>query len=80
MDPDYAMPETLLSKPSNWKIDKILELMRGLCCDETSKALETKAAAFSSEIATLASCLDAHEYTVNDAANSSIIARLIKFK
>lgn len=80
VDPDYAMPQTLLSKPSNWKIDKILELMRGLCCDETSKALETKAAAFSSEIATLASCLDAHEYTVNDAANSSIIARLIKFK
>lgn len=72
VDPDYVMPGELLSKPCNWRADAILELMRWPCYGETSKALETEAAIVASQLSTLTSCLDAHEYTVNNAVNSSI--------
>ena len=79
VDPDYKSDSELIAKPSEWRVDDILQLFRGLTNSDTSPALELDAKEFVSELREISPQLDLREYKVNEAANSTIMARLIKF-
>ena len=79
VDPDYRSDIELIAKPSDWRVDDILQLFRGLTNSETAPALKDDALLFISELKKIFPQLDMHEYKVNEAANSTIMARLIKF-
>ena len=79
VDPDYKSDCELIAKPSEWRVDDILQLFRGLTNSDTSPALELDAKEFVSELREISPQLDLREYKVNEAANSTIMARLIKF-
>ena len=80
VDPDYAVEEPQVSKPELWRVDEIIHLFRGLMTPEIAPALMDDATSFIAELSSISEKLDRYEYNVNDAANSSIVARLIKFQ
>ena len=78
VDPDYRCAgRSLKSKPSRWRVDGILQLLRGLCQPETAEFMSKKLKKFLSELAQLIPILDRHEYNINSAANCGIMARII---
>lgn len=79
VDPDHQCKSEPLSKPKGWRVDTILQLLRGLTNEEVAPALKDEALLFQSQLSEIAEQLDTHQYSVNEAANSTIMARLIKF-
>ena len=79
LDPTLELTENegVLSKPSNWRVDRILTLMHASCLTETAPAMKDDVDAFAAELSTLASSLDVRHYKIGDTANSCIMARLI---
>ena len=80
VDPDHATKQPLISKPKSWRVDRMIEVIRGLCCEETAAALTDDVEYFISTMSEIAKSLDHHVYNVNETANSTIMARLISFK
>ena len=70
----------VVSKPKEWRVDDLLNLLHGLCLPATRTGLVADMNQFLGELESVADALDKHEYQVNDAANSGIMARLIAFK
>ena len=79
VDPDHQCKSEPLSKPKGWRVDTILQLLRGLTNEEVAPALKDEALLFQSQLSEIAEQLDTHQYSVNEAANSTMMARLIKF-
>ena len=80
VDPDYqCVGRPLKSKPNGWRVDSILELLRGLCQPETAKFVSEQRDEFMFELEQLIPILDEHEYNINRAANCGIMARIISF-
>ena len=84
VDPDYQRgpkeASEVVSKPKEWRVDDLLNLLHGLCLPATRTGLVADMNQFLGELESVADALDKHEYQVNDAANSGIMARLIAFK
>ena len=80
VDPDHTAKQSLIQKPKSWRVDRMIEVVRGLCCEETAAALTDDVDDFITTMSEIAKCLDHHVYSVNEAANSTIMARLISFK
>ena len=78
--PDYAVEEPQVSKPESWRVDGIIQLFHGLMIPELAEVLKDDAKPFIAELFSISEKLDEYEYEVNDAANSTIMARLIKFQ
>ena len=79
VDPDHQCTSRRLYKPEGWRVDSIIELLRGLTNEEVAPALDHDASLFRSQLSEMADQLDMRQYSVNEAANSTIMARLIKF-
>ena len=84
VDPDYQRgpkeASQVVSKPDEWRVDDLLNLLHGVCLPDTCPGLQDEMNQFLGELESVADALDKHEYQVNDAANSGIMARLIAFK
>ena len=81
VDPDYQQTEkTLIAKPDNWKVDRLLMLMRGICQPETRPFMTDQLNLFVSDLHELVPAFDKHHYNVNEAANCAIMARIVSFK
>ena len=80
ISPDCVAEESQVSKPESWRVDAIIQLFHGLMMPEIAKALKDEAELFIAELLSISERLDVYEYEVNDAANSTIMARLIKFQ
>ena len=84
VDPDYQRgpkeASQVVSKPDEWRVDDLLNLLHGVCLPDTCPGLQDEINQFLGELESVADALDKHEYQVNDAANSGIMARLIAFK
>ena len=79
VDPDYAMSGPLIAKPQGWRVDAILQLFHGLSSEKIAPALKSDVKLFTSQLSGICSQLDRHVYGVNETANATIMARLIKF-
>ena len=84
VDPDYQRgpkeASQVVSKPDEWRVDDLLNLLHGVCLPDTCTGLQDEMNQFLGELESVADALDQHEYQVTDAANSGIMARLIAFK
>ena len=68
-------------KPSEWNICEIIQMFQVCCINGTRDMFsESKLQQFANQIDELSKHMDMKEYDVNDAANCSILARLISFK
>ena len=77
---EESFQEKKKSKPDNWSIPYLLQLVEGICNPETLHAFKEDLNNFINDIGTLGTLIDKHEYDSNEAANNGIIARLISFK
>ena len=77
---EVANDEDLMEKPDDWTAYGIVDMFFGLA--QTSRSAEYLDAAhqFQRSLAQVGEATDRHEYEVNDAANSGIVARLILFQ
>lgn len=73
-------PGTLFSRPKNWSIPNILQLLIGICNKDTVEALKPDLENFMNEINELGNLIDIKNYNINETANNNIIARLVSFK
>ena len=81
VDPDYQwVGEPLTSKPSHWRVDTLLQLLRGMCQPETVDFMHDARNQFIKDLDTLIPSLDKHEYSINETANCGIMARIVSFK
>ena len=81
VDPDYQnTKERLIRKPKEWRVDRLLMLIRGICQKETCKFMTEDLERFILDLKALVPALDEHEYNINEAANCGIMARIVSFK
>ena len=81
VDPDYqCVGQTLISKPSHWRVDTLLQLLRGICQPETVEFLRGARDQFITDMETLIPSLDKHEYSINETANCGIMARIVSLR
>lgn len=73
-------PGTLFSRPKDWSIPNILQLLIGICNKDTVEALKPDLENFMNEINELGNLIDIKNYNINETANNNIIARLVSFK
>ena len=72
-------PGTLLSKPKNWSVVGIIQLFKGLCNPDTSKAFHEDCKNFIEELERISSLFKLKERNINASANCGILARFISF-
>ena len=80
VDPDHQCGgRKLVSKPDEWRVDQLVCLFVALSNPEIAPAMKKQRKRFIRELESIISAMDRHEYNVNFAANSGIMARLIHF-
>ena len=68
-----------MSKPGEWRVDQLVCLFVALSNPDIAPAMKKQRKRFIRELESIISAMDRHEYNVNFAANSGIMARLIHF-
>ena len=81
VDPDHQCAgRRLVSKPWDWKVDDLVQLCVYMCNPDVVEAISDDVAGFIAELDSVAQAVDRRVYSVNEAANSGIMARLIQFR
>ena len=74
-----AKSETLVRKNPEWRVENFIQCLFGCCRDDVRECCKDLLIEMIQEIKDIVGELDLHEYSCNDAANSSIMARIISF-
>ena len=70
----------LISKPSNWSVTRIIELLHGICVPAMRDAFHEDLHSFIDELEQLGPLFEMRDCDINPTANNGILARLISFK
>lgn len=74
-----AEEDNLISKPENFSVTHILQLLHGICVEETSQAFHQDLNGFIDDLESLGPLVNVKISDVNPAANNGILARLLSF-
>ena len=74
-----AKSETLVRKNPEWRVENFIQCLFGCCRDDVRECCKDLLIEMIQEIKDIVGELDLHEYSCNDAVNSSIMARIISF-
>ena len=82
-DGGCKLPKTyessLIEKNPEWRVENFIQSLYGCCKDDLREFCKDSLLQMIQQIKDISGELDLHEYSVNDAANSSIMARIISF-
>lgn len=73
------LDDKLISKHPDWRVENFIQYFYGSCKDDLREVCEDSLVQMIEQIKKVVGELDLHEYSVNEAANSAIMARIISF-